>query len=64
MIDTVKYLDVVDVGRYLEKLVESKVELVMDGSYLATFHASILSAGEVESKKKLMYVTPSCPSNE
>jgi hypothetical protein len=37
---------------YLSKLIESKVELVMDGTYLATFHSSVLDNGVIYKKKK------------
>lgn len=48
---SIKYLDVVDTARYVQKLLDSRNEIVMDGGYLLTFHQSILEIGEQETKK-------------
>lgn len=48
---SIKYLDVVDMARYVQKLLDLRNEIVLDGGYLLTFHQSILEAGEQETKK-------------
>ncbi|KAI5481102.1 U3 small nucleolar RNA-associated protein 10 [Pseudohyphozyma bogoriensis] len=49
---SLKYLDVADVAKYTIKLLDSCVELAMDGSFLSTIHSTLLAAGEPEGKKK------------
>ncbi|ORY85937.1 U3 small nucleolar RNA-associated protein 10 [Leucosporidium creatinivorum] len=47
-----KYLDVTDTTKYLIKLLSSRTELIMDGSYLLTLHQSLLDDPISESSKK------------
>lgn len=48
-----KYLELVDVATYLDKLLASKAELTLSPTHLRTLHASILdAASEKESPKK------------
>lgn len=48
-----KYLDVTDTTKYLNKLLSSRTELLMDGSYLLTLHQSLLDdASDSSSSKK------------
>ncbi|KAK4702660.1 U3 small nucleolar RNA-associated protein 10, partial [Phenoliferia sp. Uapishka_3] len=48
----IKYLDVVDATKYLQLLLSSRVELIMDGSFLTTLHTTSLDSDSSSSKKK------------
>ncbi|KAM0756059.1 hypothetical protein T439DRAFT_308506 [Meredithblackwellia eburnea MCA 4105] len=50
--EDVQYLDIADTTKYVNKLLESRLELTTAGSYLATLHSNTLQLGEPEGVKK------------